>query len=204
MFTADLHVHSKYARATARNLDLPHLARWAALKGVAVVGTGDGVHPGWLNEIREQLVAEESGLLRLAPDVEAQAFADLPAAARAPVRFLISTEISTIYKRDGRTRKVHHVILLPSVAAAEKLADRLARIGNIASDGRPILGLDSRDLLEIVLETDPAAMLIPATSGRRGFPPWECSRVSIRLPPAMATWPITSRRWKPGCRRTRR
>lgn len=162
MFVADLHVHSKFARATSRDLDLVHLAHWAALKGVAVVGTGDCVHPGWLSEIEAQLDPVEDGLFALKPECAAAADEALPPSCRTPVRFLLTTEISTIYKKDGRTRKVHHVVLLPSFAAAHAFSDRLARIGNIHSDGRPILGLDSRDLLETVLETDPAAYLIPA------------------------------------------
>jgi DNA helicase II / ATP-dependent DNA helicase PcrA len=158
-FLADLHVHSKYSRATSRDLNLEHLFFWAALKGIAVVGSGDGVHPGWLAEIKDKL-APDNGLFRLKPAIEAAVMQTLPPSCRAPVRFLLTTEISTIYKKSGKTRKVHHLLLLPNFAAADRLAVRLARIGNIASDGRPILGLDSRDLLEIALEA--GAYLIPA------------------------------------------
>ena len=161
-FYADLHVHSKYSRATSRVLDLEHLAWWAARKGIGVVATGDCVHPGWLAELRDGLVADGGGLFRLRPDIEAEVLLTLPAMCRRRVRFILSTEISTIYKKDGRTRKVHHLIYLPSLEAAEALAARLGRIGNIVSDGRPILGLDSRDLLEITLETAPGAWLVPA------------------------------------------
>jgi uncharacterized protein (TIGR00375 family) len=161
-FRADLHVHSKYSRATSRDLDLEHLAFWAARKGIAVVGTGDCVHPLWRTEIREKLVADGSGLYRLRPEIEAEVGKNLPPACRAPVRFLLSTEISTIYKKGDRTRKVHHLILLPDFVAMERLAAALARVGNIASDGRPILGLDSRDLLEIVLDSGAESSLIPA------------------------------------------
>ena len=161
-FCADLHVHSKYSRATSRDLDLEHLAWWAARKGLAVVGTGDCVHPGWFAEIGERLVAGDDGLFGLKPEIWARLEATLPPACRRPPRFVLTTEISTIYKRDGRTRKVHHLILVPDLAAAERLAAALARVGNIASDGRPILGLDSRDLLEIVLDSGPDSHLIPA------------------------------------------
>jgi PHP family Zn ribbon phosphoesterase len=148
-FHADLHVHSKYSRATSRNLDLENLAWWAARKGIAVVGTGDCVHPAWLAEIREKLVPDGGGLFRLRPDIEAAIEKTLPPACRAPVRFMLSTEISTIYKKGLKPRKIHHLIYAPDHAAADRLAASLGRIGNIASDGRPILGLDSRDLLEI-------------------------------------------------------
>lgn len=159
-FLADLHVHSKFSRATSRDLDLEHLAWWAARKGIAVVGTGDCVHPGWVAEIRDKLVPAGDGLFRLRPEIETPLWETLPSTCRTPARFLLSTEISTIYKKGDKTRKVHHLILLPSIEAADGLGAALARIGNIASDGRPILGLDSRDLLEITLAA--GGELIPA------------------------------------------
>ncbi len=161
-FHADLHVHSKHSRATSRDLDLEHLAWWAARKGIAVIGTGDCVHPGWLAEIGEKLVADGSGLFRLRPEIEAALWQTLPASCRNPVRFMLCTEISTIYKKGDKTRKIHHLIYAPDFATVDRLAARLARIGNIASDGRPILGLDSRDLLEIALDSGPGCYLVPA------------------------------------------
>ena len=162
LFHADLHVHSKYSRATSRDLDLEHLAWWAARKGIAVVGTGDCVHPAWLAEIKAKLVPDGHGLFRLKPDIEAEIWKTLPAICRRPVRFMLSTEISTIYKKGDRTRKVHHLIYVPDLASADRLAASLGRIGNIASDGRPILGLDSRDLLEVALQSGPGSYLVPA------------------------------------------
>ncbi|MTJ80546.1 MAG: AAA family ATPase [Telmatospirillum sp.] len=159
---ADLHVHSHYSRATSRDLDLEHLAWWASRKGIGLVGTGDCVHPGWRAEIGEKLVDEGNGLFRLRPDIEAAVLATLPASCRQPVRFMLTTEISTIYKKGDKTRKVHHLICLPGLDAADRLAGRLAAIGNIASDGRPILGLDSRDLLETTLESGAGSFLVPA------------------------------------------
>lgn len=161
-FRADLHIHSKYSRATSRDLDLEHLFRFAALKGIAVVGTGDCVHPAWLAEIRDKLVPEGNGLFRLRPEIEAALSATLPPACRRPVSFMLSTEISTIYKKGDKTRKIHHLVYAADLDAADRLAAALARIGNIASDGRPILGLDSRDLLEIALESGPQSYLVPA------------------------------------------
>ncbi|MGK9165089.1 UvrD-helicase domain-containing protein [Inquilinus limosus] len=161
-FHADLHVHSKHSRATSRDLDLEHLAHWAARKGIGVVGTGDCVHPVWLAELKDKLVPDTPGLFRLRPDLEAAVMATLPAPCRTPVRFMLSTEISTIYKKGDRTRKIHHLIYGPDFDTIDRLQASLAQIGNIASDGRPILGLDSRDLLEITLASGPGAYLVPA------------------------------------------
>jgi uncharacterized protein (TIGR00375 family) len=161
-FVADLHLHSRYARATSRELNPANLHRWAARKGITVVGTGDLTHPAWLAELREQLEPAEEGLFRLRSPWREAAAQELPASCAAEVRFLLSGEISTIYKRAGRTRKVHSVVLLPALEAAEALNVRLAAIGNLAADGRPILGLDCRDLLEICLEVCPEVLLIPA------------------------------------------
>jgi len=162
LFYADLHVHSKYSRATSRDCDLVHLAWWARRKGISVVGTGDFTHPAWFQEIQEQLVPAEPGLFRLRPELEREVERTLPRACSGPVRFLLEVEISTIYKKGERTRKVHHLIYAPDLATAGRFRDSLGRIGNISSDGRPILGLDSRHLLEITLESGPGAYLVPA------------------------------------------
>lgn len=161
-FLADLHIHSKYSRATSRDCDLEHLAWWARRKGIAVVGTGDFTHPAWFQEIRDKLVPAEPGLFRLRPELEREVESTLPASCAGPTRFLLEVEISTIYKKGDRTRKVHHLIYAPDLDTAGRFRDRLGTIGNIASDGRPILGLDSRHLLEITLESGPGAYLIPA------------------------------------------
>ena len=161
-FYADLHVHSKYSRACSRDCDLEHLAWWAALKGVAVVGTGDFTHPAWAEDLRTQLVPAEPGLFRLREDLEREVLRRLPAPCRTPVRFLLSTEISTISKRGDRTRKVHHLLFAPDLDGVAEITRRLARVGNLAADGRPILGLDPRDLLEITLAGGPDCHLVPA------------------------------------------
>jgi len=163
-FYADLHIHSKYSRATSRNLDFHHLALWAKKKGVTVVGTGDFTHPAWMAAIKEELVPAEPGLFRLRDDLEAAVAAELGpcAVATAPVRFLLEVEISTIYKQGDKVRKVHHLLYAPDLAGADRMVARLARIGNLASDGRPILGLNSRDLLEICLSGGDGCYLIPA------------------------------------------
>ncbi len=161
-FIADLHVHSRFSRATARNLDPEHLGLWARKKGLAVIGTGDFTHPGWISEIQEKLVEAENGLYRLRPDIQKQVDSLAAPSCRGPTRFILSGEISCIYKKGDKTRKVHHLILMPDLASVERLRDRLGRIGNLASDGRPILGLDSRDLLELTLESSERAFFIPA------------------------------------------
>jgi ATP-dependent DNA helicase UvrD/PcrA len=161
-FVADLHIHSRYSRACSRDCDLEHLAWWAARKGIGLIGTGDLVHPAYAAEIREKLVPAEPGLFRLRPDLERDVLATLPAAVRTPVRFQLSVEISTIYKRGEKTRKVHHLLYAPDLGVADELTARLGRIGNITTDGRPILGLDSRDLLETLLDSGEGGYLVPA------------------------------------------
>jgi uncharacterized protein (TIGR00375 family) len=161
-FYADLHVHSKYSRATSRDADLEHLALWARRKGLTVVGTGDFTHPAWFDEIRAKLVPAEPGLFRLRPDIEREVERQLPPSCHGITRFLLEVEISTIYKKGDRTRKVHHLLYAASLDTAARIRARLGAIGNLASDGRPILGLDSRHLLELTLESGPDAYLIPA------------------------------------------
>jgi uncharacterized protein (TIGR00375 family) len=161
-FIADLHVHSKFSRATAKNLDLENLYIAAQLKGVTVVGTGDFTYPGWFSEICEKLEPAESGLFKLRKDLAKTCDEQVPQSCRADVRFVLSTEISNIYKKNNKTRKNHNLILVPDLQVAENFSAKLDNIGNIKSDGRPILGLDARDLLEILLETSDEAFLIPA------------------------------------------
>ena len=161
-FYADLHIHSKYSRATSKNCDLKHLAYWARKKGITVIGTGDFTHPVWQAELKEQLVPAEPGLFRLQPALEKEVAQMLPSACQGTTRFMLSVEISTIYKKGDKTRKIHHLLYAPNFSAVERMTERLSRIGNVKSDGRPILGLDSRHLLEITLESDPGSYLVPA------------------------------------------
>ncbi|MGW0518586.1 UvrD-helicase domain-containing protein [Crossiella sp. NPDC003009] len=162
-FYADLHIHSKYSRACSRDCDLEHLTWWARRKGIALVGTGDFTHPAWFAHLSETLEPAEPGLYRLKPDLDRDIDRTLPGScAGTDVRFMLSVEISTIYKRGDKTRKVHHLIYLPDLEAVARFNQRLGKIGNLGSDGRPILGLDSRDLLEITLEASPDGYLVPA------------------------------------------
>lgn len=163
-YLADFHIHSRYSRATSKALTPRHLAAWAAYKGLTVVGCGDFTHPKWLAEVAGELVPDGAGLFRLDedPDLSAEIpwLGGKPLVSRA--RFILTAEISSIYKRGGKVRKVHNIVFAPSLEAAKKLNAKLARVGNLESDGRPILGLDSRNLLEMVLEADPLAFLVPA------------------------------------------
>lgn len=158
-FYADLHIHSPYSIACSRDLAPETLCRWGQLKGITVIGSGDFTHPLWLEELREKLEEDEGGLLALKKQLQPAA---VPSSCRAPVRFLLSAEISCVYKKGGKTRKVHALVFVPCFAAARQLAVRLAKIGSITSDGRPILKLDAKHLLEMVLEISPTAMLVPA------------------------------------------
>jgi uncharacterized protein (TIGR00375 family) len=162
VFHADLHIHSRFSRACSKDSEIPHLAWWAARKGVTVVGTGDFTHPAWAVQLAESLIPAEPGLFRLRPELASRLSRTLPPSCSAEIRFLLSTEISTIYKRDGATRKVHHLLYAPTFEAAGAITAALAKVGNLASDGRPILGLDSRHLLEITLNAGPGCFLIPA------------------------------------------
>ncbi|NPV53293.1 MAG: UvrD-helicase domain-containing protein [Firmicutes bacterium] len=167
-FIADLHIHSRYSRATSGDCTPEELHRWAAYKGLTLVGTGDFTHPGWREELRQKLepAPDGYGTYKLKDeflDAAGRRAADgIPWLGGAQVRFVLAGEISTIYKKAGRTRKIHHLILLPSFEAADALSSRLEQVGNIHSDGRPILGLDSRILLEMTLEACPEALFIPA------------------------------------------
>ena len=161
-FIADLHIHSKFSRATAKNLDFENLYIAAQLKGITVIGTGDFTHPGWFSEIKEKLIPAEAGLFRLKKEIARECDDRVPKSCRGEVRFLLVTEISNIYKKNEKTRKNHNLIFMPDLESAEQFNRKLDRIGNIKSDGRPILGLDSRDLLEIMLETDDRGFLVPA------------------------------------------
>ena len=161
-FIADFHVHSRFSRATSRQCDLEHLNLWGKRKGLGIIGTGDFTHPGWFAELEEKLEPAEEGLYTLKKEY-AGTLDDAWVPPGAPeVRFLPTVEISSIYKRHEQVRKVHNLIFAPSLEAAGRIAGRLDEIGNLRSDGRPILGLDSRDLLEIMLECEEDAFLVPA------------------------------------------
>ena len=157
-YIADLHIHSHFSRATSKTLVPGHLDYHAGLKGIKVVGTGDFTHPGWLKELREKTEPDGNGFFKLKREYRLNS-----PLGDNDTRFLLTAEISNIYKRGGQVRKVHNVVLVPGFEEAEKINRRLKDLGgNLTSDGRPILGLDSRDLLEIVLESGENNYFIPA------------------------------------------
>lgn len=156
-WVADLHIHSHFSMATSKECNPRNLHRWAGLKGVALVGSGDFTHPGWRMELRDNLIVAEPGFYRLKDPPE-------PEVPGSPeIRFVITGELSTIYKKNGRVRKVHHLVVLPSLEAADQISDKLEELGmNIRADGRPILGMDSHRLLELILNVCPEVIFIPA------------------------------------------
>jgi DNA helicase II / ATP-dependent DNA helicase PcrA len=148
----DFHIHSKYSRATSKDMNLEVLDKWAKIKGINVLGTGDFTHPEWLKNIKGELVPAEPGLFKL----------------KSETRFILTSEISCIYSKNNRVRKVHIVVFAPSIEAVEKINAQLNRIGNLKSDGRPILGLDAKELAKIVLEASPDCLVVPA----HAWTPW--------------------------------
>ncbi|MFH1714213.1 MAG: endonuclease Q family protein [Candidatus Nealsonbacteria bacterium] len=154
-FVADFHIHSKYSRATSRDMDLESLQKWAKIKGIKVLGTGDFTHPEWFGNLKEKLEPSEPGLFKLKKGDQ-------------ETRFILTAEISCIYSKNGRVRKIHIIVFAPSFEAAEKINVQLGWVGNLKSDGRPILGLDAKELAKIVLDSSPDCLVIPA----HAWTPW--------------------------------
>ena len=154
-YIADLHIHSKYSRATSKNLDLENIDLWARKKGIDIVATGDWTHPAWFSELKKKLEPQGNGLYKL-KDTDGK------------VKFFLSTEIACIYSKGGKVRRLHIVVFAPSLEAVEKINAQLNLIGNLKADGRPMLGLDAKRLLEIVMEVDKNCMIIPA----HAWTPW--------------------------------
>ncbi|MDD3888027.1 MAG: endonuclease Q family protein [Patescibacteria group bacterium] len=152
---ADLHIHSKYSIATAKNMDLEHLDLWANKKGITVLGTGDFTHPIWFKEIKKNLKPVESGLFMIKK-------------SKSQMRFLLTSEISCVYKKNEKVRKIHNLILSPDLKTVEQISRTLDKIGNINYDGRPMLGLDAKELAKIVLNINPNNLIIPC----HAWTPW--------------------------------
>jgi uncharacterized protein (TIGR00375 family) len=169
-FVADFHIHSKYSRATSKDMDVEHLDKWAKIKGIKVLGTGDFTHPLYLKELKANLEPAEPGLFKLKA-IAAKKTKNLLGDFRLPeneTRFMLTAEISCIYSKNNRTRKIHLLIFAPSFEVVDKINAHLGWIGNIKSDGRPILGLDAKELAKIVLNVSPDCMIIPA----HAWTPW--------------------------------
>lgn len=159
----DVHVHSHYSRATSKQCTIEGLYFWGKLKGINVIGTGDFTHPEWFAEFREKLEPAEGALFQLKKEIADELDKTLPPSVRDQIiRFVPSVEIATIYKKNDRVRKLHQLIIMPSFEAVSRLNAQLERIGNLKADGRPILGLDSKELLRLSLEADKDALYIPA------------------------------------------
>lgn len=159
----DLHLHSHYAYATSKDLTLEGLYYWGKIKGVTIIGTGDFTHPAWFSELSQKLVLTEGGFYTLKQEISQKIDRNLPPSVREnPCLFVPSVEISTIYSRHNKTRKVHSCIVSPTLEIAQELNEKLSKIGNLAGDGRPTLGLDTRDLFETVLNLDEDTLFFPA------------------------------------------
>lgn len=162
-YVADLHIHSKYSRATAREMTLDNLAYWAKIKGISLLATGDFTHPEWLFLIKEKLEPLGNGFFRLKkvlpPDNE-----HLKSVSLSPhdVAFILSTELSFIYSKKGRVRKIHLLLMAPDFESVDKINSKLSGIGNLRSDGRPILGMDAKEFLKMVVHNCPRCVVIPA------------------------------------------
>lgn len=155
-YIADLHIHSKYSRACSKELTPENIGKWCVRKGIDVVGTADFTHPAWFSELKEKLEPAEPGLYKLKN-------------SENKTRFLVATEVSCIYKKGDKCRRVHLCIFMPSLESAEKFTNLLVERGaNVRSDGRPILGIDSEDILKMALDASPDAMVIPA----HAWTPW--------------------------------
>lgn len=143
-FVADFHIHSKYSRATSRDMDVKHLTDWAKLKGITLMGTGDFTHHLWLEELKNNLADTGNGLFK-----------------HKDVNFILTAEVSSIYSKKNKTYRIHNLILAPSFKTVDKINDALGRRGNLASDGRPILGVPADEVARIVFDIDENCMIVP-------------------------------------------
>jgi len=154
-FIADFHLHSKYSRATSKNMDLENLDKWAKIKGIKVLSTGDFTHPEWFKNLKEKLEPAEIGLFKLKK-------------SDSGTRFILTTEVSCVYSKKGKIRKIHIIIFAPSFEIVEKINTHLGWIGNLKADGRPILGLDAKELLKIILNISEDCLVV----GAHVMTPW--------------------------------
>ncbi len=166
---ADFHIHSPYARAVSKEMTLENLDYWAKLKGIAVMGTGDFTHPKWISEIKSKLEPAERGLYKLKDSIgksprqgSDNKYLSFERSREDTTRFILTVEISSIYSKGGKGRRVHNLIFAPSIETAEKINAQLGIRGNLKSDGRPIVGVDSKELLKMVLDIDPNCLFVPA------------------------------------------
>jgi uncharacterized protein (TIGR00375 family) len=168
-FIADFHIHSKYSRATSKDMELESLDKWAKFKGIKVLGTGDFTHPLWLKNLKEKLEPSEPGLFKLKKNYLISSIARQDSVLQdRETRFILTSEISCIYLKGGKVRKIHIIVFSPSFEICEKINTQLGWIGNLKSDGRPILGLDAKELARIVFEASENCLVVPA----HAWTPW--------------------------------
>ncbi|MFA5363256.1 MAG: endonuclease Q family protein [Candidatus Omnitrophota bacterium] len=157
-FIADFHIHSRYSRATSRDMDTKHITEWARLKGITLMGTGDFTHHLWLEELKNNLEDLGNGLFLYRPKTAGE---QSTLSGKKDVYFILTAEISSIYSKNGRGHRVHNLIFAPSFKTVDRINEVLSRIGNLAGDGRPILGLDVEELARIVFDIDENCMIVP-------------------------------------------
>lgn len=154
-FIADFHIHSKYSRATSKEMEVGTLARWAKKKGIALLGTGDFTHPTYFVELRSKLEPSGNGLFRLKKEDHG-------------VHFMLTTEVCNIYSQNGKVRRIHHLIFAPSFEVAETIRSKFGNLGKLSSDGRPIFSFSSQELVRMILDISPDCLIIPA----HAWTPW--------------------------------
>jgi uncharacterized protein (TIGR00375 family) len=159
----DLHIHSSFARATSKNLTIENIYKWAKIKGINVISTADFTHPKWFSELTSKLEVDSDGMYRLKEKFTKQIDESLPRSVRNNlVRFILSTEISNIYSKNGKVRRLHNLVIVPNFEVASDIIGQLSKIGNLKADGRPIIGMDSKELLRMTVESHPDSIFIPA------------------------------------------
>lgn len=158
----DLHTHSSFARATSKQLTLENIYKWAKIKGINVISTADFTHPKWFSELTSKLEPDGNGLLKLKDKYSNQIESIHRSVKNNIVRFILSTEISNIYSKNGKVRRLHNLVIVPNFEVASEIISQLSRIGNLNADGRPIIGMDSKELLRMTINSHPDSMFIPA------------------------------------------
>lgn len=168
LYIADFHIHSKYSRATSRQMDLEHLDQWAKIKGIHILGTGDFTHPKWFEELTEKLQPAQNGIYQLKSHPVTQPDALSNDRTNSKTKFICTTEISCIYSKNSKVRRIHLVVFAPNLETVEKINQKLSAKYNLKSDGRPILGLDAKELVKNLLDVSPEIFIVPA----HAWTPW--------------------------------
>lgn len=169
---ADFHIHSKYSRACSKDLDLEHISAWSRIKGIHIVTCADFTHPQWFDELQTKLTETAPGLYALKKKYQQDADAIVnefsSSLESAPQQFILTTELSCIYSKNGKGRRIHMIVFAPNLSVVKKINKVLAKVGNIASDGRPILGIDVKKLMQLILDISDDCFFVPA----HAWTPW--------------------------------